>query len=129
MKKSLVIVTLFLFCISCKKNNDNLATFDGVWIESSHRKDTLYFHSSASLFDLRRGKVLTGGYLRPKIYSGSYVYETNKDSISIQYSLSSFFKPTKYKFNVDLKTRKLIIGNFYVDSLDKGLSLTFIKTP
>lgn len=128
MKKSLIIVTLFLFCMGCKKNNVDLSTIDGVWIESSHKKDTLYFDSPNSLFNLARGKELRGGYLLPKIYAGSYIYETKNDSISIQYSLSSLYKPKSYKFNVDLKKGKLIIGNFYVDSLNKGASLTFIIT-
>jgi hypothetical protein len=128
MKRSLIIVSLFLFCISCKKSNVDLSTIDGAWIESSHKKDTLYFDSSKSLFILGRGKELTGVYLLPKIYAGPYIYETKNDSISIQYTLSSLYKPTTYNFNIDLKTGKLKIGNFYVDSLNKGTLLTFIKT-
>lgn len=127
MKKTLIIVALFLFCISCKKNNVDLATVDGVWIESSHKKDTLYFDSSNSMFNLGRGKELRGGYSLPKIYAGLYIYETKNDSISIQYSSSSLYQPKSYKFNVDLNKGKLTIGNFYVDSLNKSVSLTFIK--
>jgi hypothetical protein len=127
MKTSLTILTLILICMACKKNNDKLSSTDGIWIEASKQKDTLYFESQTSFVDLRRGKELRNGYLLPKISAGLYSYEIKKDSISLQYLLSSLYKPSNYKFNIDLNKGKITIGNFYVDSLNRNTTLTFIK--
>lgn len=127
MKKSLVILTLFLVCIACKKNKEKLSSIDGIWVESTKRKDTLNFNSQNSLVNLERGKELKNGYLLPKIYAGLYFYEIKRDSISLQYSLSSLYRPTNYKFNIDFNKDQITIGNFYVDSLSRNITLTFIK--
>ncbi|HXI00044.1 MAG TPA: hypothetical protein VNI52_07225 [Sphingobacteriaceae bacterium] len=112
MKKSLIVLTLFLFGISCKKNNDNTQSIDGVWVELSQKKDTLYFDSPNSFLNLGRGKELNGGRLVPKIYSGLYSYETKSDSISLQYMLSSLYRSKNYKFNLDLNKGEITIGIF-----------------
>lgn len=127
MKKSLVILILFLVCIACKKNKEKLSSIDGIWVESTKRKDTLNFNSQNSLVNLERGKELKNGYLLPKIYAGLYFYEIKRDSISLQYSLSSLYKPTNYKFNIDFNKDQITIGNFYLDSLSRNITLTFIK--
>ncbi|MDF3076549.1 MAG: hypothetical protein K0S09_438 [Sphingobacteriaceae bacterium] len=127
MKPLLAIIALFLSCISCKKNNDTISSIDGMWVESTQKKDTLYFDSKNSMFNLGRGKELKAGSLIPKTYSGIYFYETKTDSISIQYSFSSLYKPKKYMFKPDLAQGKITIGNFYVDSLSRNVTLTFLK--
>lgn len=127
MKKTVIVLIISLFCASCKKNNTDLATMDGVWIESSHKKDTLYFDSSNSMFALGRGKEMYAGRMLPKINSGPYIYEIKNDSISLQYSLSSFYQPKLYYFNVDPNKGNLTIGNFYIDSLHSIKRLNFIK--
>lgn len=127
MKKSLFILILFLVCIACKKNKEKLSSIDGIWVESTKRKDTLNFNSQNSLVNLERGKELKNSYLLPKIYAGLYFYEIKRDSISLQYSLSSLYRPTNYKFNIDFNKDQITIGNFYVDSLSRNITLTFIK--
>lgn len=127
MRKKLIILIICIIIISCKKNEDKVLSIDGKWIESTQQKDTLYFESSNLMFDLRRGKELNNGNLIPKINSGLYMYETKVDSISIQYLLSSQFKPKNYNFNLDLNKGKITIENFYVDSLDRNVRLIFLR--
>jgi hypothetical protein len=127
MKKLLFIVFVFMTSISCDKNDFENSTLDGVWVEVNHKTDSLVFNSQEAGLNLNRGTEMRNGYLLPKYHSGSYWYEIKNDSISLRWITSSSSYANKYYFKPDLKNKKIIIGNFFVDSIKSGTILTFIK--
>lgn len=110
LRKAFLILVLFVSLVSCKKEQDTSSLHNIVWIESKGRTDTLVFVDNSMLL-LSRPKVQTGPHLIPKIGSGHYTYQSLKDSITLQYSLSSLYAPKKYAYKVE--GHKLYIGDFY----------------
>lgn len=125
MKKSLLIGLLSLLLISCEKNDTEKVPLDGTWIEATHKTDTLVFDHQHTFFNLNRGTEIRNGYLLPKYLSGSHFYEIRKDSISLRWVFSSSSYGKNYYFNVDSKNGQIRIGNFFVDSLNQNVILTF----
>ncbi|MFZ4725055.1 MAG: hypothetical protein ACOYMD_06375 [Paludibacter sp.] len=127
MKKLLFIVFVLVTSTSCDKNDIENSTLNGVWIETIHKTDTLVFDNQYSGFILNRGTEIRNGYLLPKYLSGPYMYEIKNDSISLRWSASSSSYTNKYSFKLDLKNKEIKVGNFYVDSINTGVVLTFTK--
>ena len=127
MKKLLFIVFVLVTSISCDKNNIENSTLNGVWIETIHNTDTLVFDNQYTGFILNRGTEIRNGYLLPKYLSGPYLYEIENDSISLRWGASSSSFANKYYFKLDSENKEIKIGNFFVDSINSSVILTFTK--
>ncbi len=126
MKKLLFIRFVVVISTSCSHNVEQ-SQLSGVWIEATHKTDTMVFENSSKGFVLNRGKEVVNGYLLPKIHSGPYLYELKNDSIALINQLSGNSKRINYYFKLDLIMNQFKIGNFYVDSIGKTEILTFSK--
>ena len=127
MKKLLFIGCICLLLTGCNTDSVIKSSLSGVWIEATHKTDTLVFNNQLQGFSLNRGREVRVGYSLPKEHSGPYTYELKNDSITLLWSASDYNKGTNYYFKSDLKNSQLKIGNFYVDSIGKIEILTFIK--
>ena len=127
MKKLLFIVFVLVTSISCDKNNIENSTLNGVWIETIHKTDTLVFDNQYTGFILNRGTEISNGYLLPKSLSGPYLYDIKNDSISLRWGASSSSYANKYYFKLDSKNKEIKIENFFVDSINTNVILTFTK--
>jgi len=127
MKKLLFIGCICLLLTGCNTESVIKSSLSGVWIEATHKTDTLVFNNQLQGFSLNRGREVRNGYSLPKEHSGPYTYELKNDSITLLWSASDYNKGTNYYFKSDLKNSQLKIGNFYVDSIGKIEILTFIK--
>jgi len=127
MKNLLFIMFILVITTSCDKNNIENSTLDGVWIEANHKTDTLVFNNPPSWLTLNRGTEIRNGFLLPKYHSGDYMSEIENDSISLRWGASSSTYANKYYFKLDLKNNEIKIGNFFVDSINTGVILTFTK--
>lgn len=128
MKNSLFIGLLFFLLVSCEKNTIEKAPIDGIWVETTQKMDTLVFDNQHPSFNLNRGSELRNGYLLPKYLSGPYSYKIGKDSISLRWLLSSSSYGNNYYFKMDTESDLIKIGNFFEDSLNKNVILTFSRT-
>jgi len=130
MKNSLFIGLLFFLLVGCEKNTIEKAPINGIWVETTQKMDTLVFDNQLPLFELNRGIELRNGYLLPKLSSGLYSYEIGKDSISLNWILSSSsYRNNYYFFKLDTERDLIKIGNFFVDSLNKNETLIFSRIP
>ena len=129
MKKLLFIVFVFVISTSCDKNNIENSTLNGVWVEANHKTDTLVFDNQSTWLNLNRETELRNGYVMPKIHSGPYMYEIKNDSISLRWMASSSSDVRNYYFKPDLKNNEIKVGNFFVDSINSSLILTFKRIP
>jgi hypothetical protein len=130
MKNSLFIGLLFFLLVGCEKNTIEKAPINGIWVETTQKMDTLVFDNQHPSFNLKRGSELRNGYLLPKLSSGLYSYEIGKDSISLNWILSSSsYRNNYYFFKLDTESDLIEIGNFFVDSLNKNVTLTFSRIP
>lgn len=127
MKKLLFIVFVLVISTSCDKNNIENTTIDGVWVEVNHKTDSLVFDNQTTGLNLNRGTEMRNGFLLPKYHSGAYMCEIENDSISLRWIASSSSYANKYYFKLDLKNKEIKIGNFFVDSINPGVILTFTK--
>jgi hypothetical protein len=127
MKKLLFIVFVLVTLTSCDKNDIENSTLNGVWIETIHKTDTLVFDNQYTGFILNRGTEIRNGYLLPKYLSGPYMYEIENDSISLRWGASSSSYANKYYFKLDSKNKEIKIGNFFDNSIDIPVILTFTK--
>ena len=130
MKNSLFIGLLFFLLVGCEKNTIEKAPINGIWVETTQKMDTLVFDNQLPLFELNRGIELRNGYLLPKLSSGLYSYKIEKDSISLNWILSSSsYRNNYYFFKLDTESDLIKIGNFFVDSLNKNVTLIFSRIP
>ena len=127
MKNLLFIVFVLVTSISCDKNSIENSTLNGVWIETIHKTDTLVFDNQYTGFILNRGTEISNGYLLPKSLSGPYLYDIKNDSISLRWGASSSSYANKYYFKLDSKNKEIKIENFFVDSINTNVILTFTK--
>ena len=126
MKNIFLIGLLLIITVSCEKDRIESPPIQGTWIESVYKTDTLVFDNQSEGFILNRGAEIKVGDLSPKARTLPYSYELEKDSISLKWLLSSYSGGTKYYFQMDAK--QILIGNFFVDSLNnKNEILTFLK--
>lgn len=116
-----------LLLTGCNTESVVNSLLSGVWIETTHKTDTLAFNNQFQGFILNREREVRYGYLLPKGHSGPYTYELKNDSITLLWSASDYNKGTNYYFKPDLKNNQLKIGNFYVDSIGNNEVLTFSK--
>jgi len=128
MKNLLLIGMLFFLLLSCEKNTIDKALVDGIWVETTHKMDTLLFEKNNLTFTLNRGTEVRSGNVLPKYLSGSYYYDLLEDSISLLWQFSSSLQETNYYFKVDSNKDQILIGNFFVDSLSNNVILTFSRT-
>ena len=110
---------------SCERENIEKSQIDGVWIETTHKMDTIVFENSYSGMTLKRGTEITNGYLLPKYLSGPYSYEIKNDSISLHWMASSSSYSINHYFDLDPKNNEIKIGNFFIDSIKSDAVLTF----
>lgn len=128
MKQALFLI-LLIAGFGCTDTSDQPIplTLEGIWVDQLTKSDTLEFlrlEDGSSLLDLKRGKQTQNGTALPKIGSGLYTFSINKNTIKLQYSLSSFYNPTDYYFQQN--PLELKIGRFF-DSENSSDVLTFRK--
>ncbi len=127
MEKLLFIVLALLILTSCDKNNLENSKLNGLWVEVNHGTDSLVFDNQTTCLNLKQGTEIRNGFLLPKYNSGLYMYEVENDSISLRSAVSSSSYANKYYFKLDLKNKEIKIGNFFVDSINNYVILTFTK--
>jgi hypothetical protein len=108
MKNFSLLFIIFLILFSCEKHDVTVSGLKGTWVEVDTKTDTIIFNHNATSgsFILSKGHEIRNGYVLPKIGSGIFLYELNKDSIRITDGLSSIHREGNYyfKFNESLKT-------------------------
>lgn len=128
MKQALILL-LLAAVFSCTETSDQPVSLslEGKWVDQLTSTDTLEFlkfEDGSTLMNLSRGREISNGHNLPKIGSGFYMYTLSKNSISLQYSLSSNSKTTDYYFQQN--PLELKIGRFF-DSENSSDVLTFRK--
>ncbi|MFN3999383.1 hypothetical protein [Algoriphagus sp.] len=124
-----LILLLLAAVFSCTDTSDQPVSLglEGKWVDQLTLTDTLEFlkfEDGGTLMNLSRGREINNGHDLPKIGSGPYFYTLSGNSISLQYSLSSLWKPTDYYFQQN--ALQLKIGRFY-ESENSASILTFRK--
>jgi hypothetical protein len=127
MRKLLFIVIVVLLSTGCNNETVDTSSLSGVWIEATHKEDTLVFNNQPPGLILKRGYEVINGYFLPKAHSGPYTYEIKNDSVTLHWLGSDYNKGTEYYFKTDLKNKLLKIGNFYDDNTGSNEILTFTK--
>jgi hypothetical protein len=86
---------------------------EGKWVEATTRTDTISFEiiDKSAMFTLSRGVEFQDGVSKPKYRSGTYLYNLDKDKISLKWLLSSNSEFEEYYFRINGKN--LDVGNFY----------------
>lgn len=128
MKHSLILI-LLVAVFGCTDTADQPLplSLEGKWVDQLTASDTLEFlrlEDGSSLLNLRRGREMRNGHDLPKAGSGLYTFSLGKNSITLQYSLSSFYNPTDYYFSQN--PLELKMGRFF-DSENSSDVLTFRK--
>lgn len=128
MKHGLIFVFL-ITVLGCTDTSDQPVplTLEGKWVDQMTKTDTLEFirlEDGSSLMNLRRGREIRNGHDLPKSGSGLYMFTLSKNSVSLQYSFSSLWKPTDYYFQQN--PLQLKIGRFF-ESDNSASILTFRK--
>lgn len=128
MKKAITLI-LLIVVFSCADTSDQPLplSLEGQWVDQLTKTDTLEFlrlEDGSSLLNLRRGREMRNGHDLPKAGSGLYTFSLGKNSITLQFSLSSFYNPTDYYFSQN--ALELKIGRFF-DSENSSEVLTFRK--
>ncbi len=127
--KHAIILILLIAVFGCTDTSDQPVplTLEGKWVDQLTKTDTLEFlrlEDGSSLLLLSRGRENRDGHNLPKAGSGHYVFAINKNTINLQYILSSFYNPTDYYFRQN--ALELKIGRFF-DSENSSDVLTFRK--
>lgn len=108
MKKFTLLFILSLIFYSCEKHDVTVSGLKGTWVEVDTKTDTIIFNrnTTSGLFILSKGHEIRNGYVLPKIGSGIFMFELNKDSIAITDGLSCTYSKRNYffKLNESLKT-------------------------
>jgi hypothetical protein len=128
MKQAFILIFLGVF-IGCTDTSDQPLplSLEGKWVDKLTKTDTLEFlrlEDGSALLNLSRGREMRNGNNLPKIGSGLYTFSLDKNSITMQYSLSSFYNPTEYYFKQN--QLELKVGRFF-DSENSSDILTFRK--
>lgn len=128
MKYFLWLFAIILF--SCSKNESkpkDAIDFNGKWVESSARIDTLFFETldNSDVMQLLRGTEIRDGNLLPKSFSDLYEYRIEKDKIGLYWQLSSDSNFNDYYFK--LNSNLIEMGNFYESELGEILNFEKLK--
>jgi hypothetical protein len=122
----LLFLTAFIcFFVSCTKQKGKPIAFQGVWVESSLRLDTLDFEYGTlidwggenSVVEFRTNTyvdtVLNPNYPVNHYSTYAYYFTNNKTKINLRssYSSSTYFGEYTFTLSSDLKT--FTIGKFY----------------
>lgn len=112
---SIIIFSLFIFS-ACEDKVDNKTTdLQGMWINKTDPNDTIIFLDQLSepAFEVKRGKEFRGEGYVPKIGSGLYFYELKKDSIYVNYLLSSYYGKIPFHISINNEKNEFSVnGNF-----------------
>ena len=87
----------------------------GMWINKYDANDTIIFSNDMSqpIFEVKRGKEILGENYIPKSGSGFYWYEIRKDTIFVNYMLSSMGAKLSYHIDINKEKDEFIVnGNF-----------------
>jgi|SRR5690606_8420040 len=128
MKSYAIIFALIGVLFGCKKESVGIGSGeleDGIWVEATHRKDTLVFQSfeNGNLWmTLYREREDRNGHQGPKIGAGPYDCKFTDGGISLYYTLSSYYHFNEYSF--EHTGTKLRIGDFYEGT---GTVKTFVQ--
>lgn len=122
-----LILCFSLLWLSCQKEEGTSTPPEGTWVEITQKTDTMVFDFPNKMMLLNRGKELRSGYLLPKYSSGPYFFELTKDSISLRWMASSSMIMNRYPFKIETAKKQLMIGNFFMEGVDKKATLTFMK--
>jgi hypothetical protein len=128
MEKALILMLLAVF-LGCTDTSDQPVplSLEGKWVDPLTKTDTLEFlrlEDGSSLLNLSRGRENRNGHNLPKAGSGLYTFSLGKNSITLQYSFSSFYDPTDYYFKQN--ALELKVGRFF-DSENSSDVLIFRK--
>jgi hypothetical protein len=127
--KHAIILILLIAVFGCTDTSDQPIplTLEGKWVDQLTKTDTLEFlkfEDGSTLMNLSRGREISNGHNLPKIGSGPYFYTLSENSITLQYSLSSYWNPADYYFKQN--ALELKIGKFF-ESKNSASVLTFRK--
>ena len=122
-----LILCFSLLWYGCQKETVTTTPPEGTWVEITQKTDTMVFDLPNKMMILNRGKELRSGYLLPKYSSGPYLFELTGDSISLRWMASSSMTKNRYPFKIEMAKKQLIIGNFFMEGVDKKATLTFLK--
>jgi hypothetical protein len=124
--KTLIAAALLLIMTSCKKNNSSSNVFEGVWVESSLRFDTIDFEIN-NIIDNGNGYRLinfktntyTDTVLNPTYpvnHSTHYDYYLNNQqkTINLRSYLSSYSGFYSYNFSMATDAKSLTVDKFYL---------------
>ena len=120
MRQLLATLTLALTLASCREPDPITPdTLTGVWVEKSARQDTLIFNPDNKSLTARRGYLTVnrgretnaGGYIVPKLGSGTYQYYVEERSLYVYNLYSSTYQFAGYTF--EQVGSELRIGNFF----------------
>ena len=115
-----VTVLAFLLALSGCRPSDIVSpdSLTGVWVEAAARQDTLIFNLDRfgkllpKTLLVNRGKeVNPGGYLVPKLGSGYYGYEIQRNNILVISMFSSSMQRKAYK--IEESSNQLRVENFF----------------
>ncbi len=112
----LLMLCSLLFFTSCEDRTE-IKTDDllGMWINKTDATDTIVFINAWSepAFEVKRGKELSGDFEVPKIGSGPYWYKIKKDTIYVNYGLSSYGCHIPYHITINKEKNEFSVnGNF-----------------
>jgi hypothetical protein len=127
-KLSLLLILSFL-SFSCEKHEITVSGLKGTWVEVDTKTDTIFFNrnNTYGLFILSKGREIRNGYLLPKIESGIFMFELNKDSIAITDGLSCTYSKRNYYFKLNESLKTFNIQTFTTGFEANKAILTFKK--
>ncbi len=129
LKNASVFATIIvlMFCMACQKDEIEIHSLEGTWIEVEDRSDTLVFNEIESFFILNRGKEERTGHILPKLGSGLYQYKLQDGVISVYNTYSSSLDFQDVPILIDKNI--FMIGDFYQKDKAKQSLLTFERLP
>ncbi|MGK6350719.1 hypothetical protein [Parapedobacter sp. DT-150] len=117
MKINLTLIAGALVFLACEKKQmvaGNGILEAGIWVEATHRMDTITFQSfenGDTWLTLNRERETRNGQQVPRTGAGIYQYRLNEGEISLYYTLSSYYAFEDYRFHHT--GTKFQIGDFY----------------
>ena len=122
-----------IYSVSLRKTGIKQSPLTGTWVENLQKTDTLVFSPEYDgqypIVTLNRNKRESGEYSVPGYSTGPYWYILGKNSISLNWFLSSNSIFNRYFFTLMPSGNQLKIGRFFTDTppLLENDTLTFTK--